>query len=65
MYLTRLDREKDLEREVKCIHLKIGSRTYRFTETPEGKLEINKYDESTGSGQLEINPRVSNVVEIK
>lgn len=57
--------DRNLEISVSAITVKIGSRVYRLTETRQGRLEINKVDETDLNNAIEVYPKVTNVVEIK
>ena len=66
MILTRIDSNRDMDQEVKYVTLRIGDKVYRLSETNEGKLEINKADESMyNNSSITVCPKVTNVIEVE
>jgi hypothetical protein len=65
MKITRIDSDRNMNQEVKYVTLQIGDKVYRLSETNEGKLEINKADESIhNNSSITVSPRVTNVIEV-
>lgn len=59
---VRTDRKEEFN-EVEKIDITIGDTKFRITETFDGKLSINKIADD-GSPRININPIVSNEIEI-
>ena len=64
MKITRIDSEKNINKEMRVLEISISNITYRIRETSEGCLEVHKTNNVNFDNTINIKPLVTNVIEI-